>query len=214
MAAPAPQTLTIKDGNATSQSMAVLQDAAGNNRTIVDVATAGVSAFRFSANFTPQATNAVTLISIQGSATKTVRVKRIWIGGVSTAVSQSIYQLVRTSALGAGGTTVSPTAAKMDSSNAAATAVVSHYTTTLKATGTAVGGPISMSNVQTGVVTTPATLALGFGQYIFPESGVLAGPPLVLRGTADYIEVQNVTPASLGAGTVLFYSIELEEDNS
>ena len=45
------------------------------------------------------------------------------------------FALQRVTSQGAGGTTVSPTIAKLDSNSAAATAVVSHYTTTLKATG-------------------------------------------------------------------------------
>lgn len=206
--------VVARDGNNAAQNMAALQDGASVNYPQVGLDSTQAT-YRASANFTPQATAAVTMISVTGSATKTVRIKRILMGGVSTAVSQSILCLQKTSALGAGGTTVSPTVAKLDSSSAAATAVVSHYTTTLKATGTTtgMGGPISTFNMQTGVVTTPATLALGFLQPVFPEVP-LGGQAIVLRGTSEILEIQNVTPANLGAGTVYCYVIEWVEDAS
>lgn len=210
----AMSTLTIKDGNNASQSMAQSADPAGTYRPMVDLDNRGVAAYRASANFTPQATAAVTMITVKGSATKTVRIKKLGISGVSTAVSQSILKLTRTTALGAGGTEVNPTVGKLDSGSAAATAVVAHWTTTAKALGTTSEGPLSMQNIQTGVVTTPATLALGGVQWLFPENGVLAGQAIVLRGTAEFLEVSNVTPANLGAGTVYTYFVEWEEDAS
>lgn len=207
-------TLAVKDGSGTSQSMTTLTNPAGDERSAVSLDTPGVAAYRASANFTPTATGAVTMISITGSATKTIRIKRIGISGVSTALSASVFQLLRTTVLGAGGTTVTPTVAKMDSGTVAgATAVVSHYTTTLKATGTANGGPLSTFQQFTSTVTTP-TVAMLPVQTVFPEAGTPAGSSIVLRGTSDILEVQNVTPANLGAGTVLAYFVEWEEDAS
>jgi hypothetical protein len=40
------------------------------------------------------------------------------------------------------------------------------------------------------------------------------GQAIVLRGTAQYLEVQNVLAANLAAGTVLCYFLEWEEDAS
>jgi hypothetical protein len=207
-------SISVADKNGTAQSFATLTDPASIQRSVISIDTPGVAAYRASANFTPTATSAVTMISAQGSATKTVRVKKVGISGVSTALSASVFQLQRTSALGAGGTTVTPTVAKLDSGTvAAATAVVSHYTTTLKAAGTGVGGPISMWQQFTSTVTTP-TVAMLPTQPVFPEASSPAGSAIVLRGTADFLEVQNVTPANLGAGTVLAYFVEWEEDAS
>lgn len=208
-------SLSVKDGASTTQSMTTLLDPASQKRSAVSLDTPGVAAYRFSGNFTPTATGAVTMITVKGSATKTVRIKRILIGGVSTAVSASIFKLLRSTALGAGGTEVNPTAAKMDSGTvAAATAVVAHWTTTLKAAGTSTDGALSHWRQFTGVVTTPATVEAGNPMTsVWPENGQ-AGNAIVLRGTGDFLEVQNVTPANLGAGTVLAYTIELEEDGS
>jgi hypothetical protein len=208
-------TSILSSTNATV-NMEALQGATGNSLNVVSVDSTRIT-YRASANFTPQATGAVTIISLQGSATKTVRIKRLGIGGVSAANAQSILQLQRTSALGAGGTVVAPAIALLDrgagATYAAATAVAQHYTTTLKAAGTGVGGVISTFNLQTCVVTTP-TLGIGQLQTVFPEFGAPIGSAIVLRGTADFLEVQNVTPTNLSGTTVLCYFIEWEEDAS
>lgn len=210
---PLATTLTVRDGNNAAQSVEALSNLAGAFEPIHSL-DSGMQFYRASANFTPQATAAVTLVTIQGSATKTVRIRRITIGGVSTALSASVFQLVRTSALGVGGTVVAPTPGKLDVSSAAATAVVQHYTTTLKATGTAVGGPIATQLITTSTVTTPTVALAGTPQVMFPEGGAPIGQAIVLRGVADFLEIQNLAPANLGAGTVLNYCIEWIEDNS
>lgn len=204
--------IIVRDGNNAAQSISALQDPSGYNASMVSLDT-GRAVYRAAANFTPQATGAVTLLSIQGSATKTVRIKRIGVGGVATANGQSILQLLKTSALGAGGTAVLPTPTPLDSASAAATAVVQHYTTTLKATGVAIGGPLSMANVQLGVTAVP-TVATPAQTQIFPEFGAPIGQAIVLRGAAQFLELQNVAAANLAAGTVLCYFIEWEEDAS
>jgi hypothetical protein len=202
----------VRDGNNAAQSISAMQDPSGYNSTTVSLDT-GRATYRAAGNFTPQPTGAVTVISIQGSATKTIRVKRVGLGGVSTANGQNIYQLLKTSALGAGGTVVTPTVTPLDSASAAATAVVQHYTTSLKATGTAIGGPLSMANVQTGVTAVPTGIVPA-QTILFPEFGAPVGQAIVLRGTAQYLEVQNVLAANLAAGTVLCYFVEFEEDAS
>ena len=210
---PIATTITVRDGNNAAQTVASLPDLAGNQASVVSL-DSGRQVYRASANFTPQPTAAVTIISLQGSATKTVRVKRVMLGGVSTAVSASVFQILRTTALGVGGTTVSPTIALMDTGSAAATAVASHYTTTLKATGTGASGPLVTRQVGTNVVTTPATAWIEPLAPLFPEAGMPVGQAIVLRGVAQFMEIQNVTPINLGAGTVLSYIIEWEEDAS
>lgn len=205
-------SIAVKDANNASQTLTTVTNPAGDQRYSVSLDTPGVAAYRFSASFTPQPTAAVTVITVTGSATKTVRIKRILLGGVSTANAQTLFALQRTSALGAGGTAVAPTAAKLDSGTvAAATAVVNHYTTTLKAAGTGVGGPFSTWELYTSVVTTPTVVPVL--QSVFPENG-MGGSALVLRGASDFLEIQSINAGNLSAGTVLQYTIELEEDAS
>ena len=210
--------LVIRDGNnaAQNQEMLLGVSGAGNNIPVVSLDSTRVT-YRAAANFTPQATAAVTMIYVTGSATRTVRIKRIGIHGVSTAEENQILALQRTSALGAGGTLVVPTVALLDrgagAAYAAATATVTHVTTTLKATGTIVGGPINALNVVTCTTTAPTIGQTFPTQMLFPEGGI-GGSAIVLRGATDYLEVQNIGATNLGAGTVYCYFVEWEEDLS
>jgi hypothetical protein len=207
-------SLAVLDGNNASKTITTHTNPAGDQRYAISLDEAGAAVYRFSASFTPTATGAVTVISIKGSATKTVRVRRIMLGGAATALSATLFGLQRTSALGAGGTAVNPTAAKLDSGTvAAATAVVAHYTTTLKAAGTASDGPLTTLRLFQDTVTTP-TVASRLATFLFPEYGVSVGQAIVLRGTSDFIEVQNLNAGNLASGTVLDYMIELVEDGA
>jgi hypothetical protein len=210
--------LNIRDGNGASQNQEMFQGGSaaasglGNNIPVHSLDSTRTY-YRASASFTPQPTGAVTVISIQGSATKTVRIVRLMVGGAATALSDTLFQLQRTSALGAGGTTVNPTIAKNDSASVTATAVVAHYTATLKAAGTGVGGPLATMRLFQDTVTTP-TVASREATMLFPERGAAIGQALVLRGTADFIEVQNINAANLATGSVLDYVVEWVEDAS
>ncbi len=211
--------LVVRDGNNVAQNQEMLQgvSGSGNNIPVVSLDSTRVT-YRASAQFTPQATAAVTLFYVTGSASCTVRIKRIMVGGVSTALSdRAILALQRTSALGAGGTLVTPTISLLDrgasASYAAATAVVTHATTTLKAAGTPVGGPMGIQRIFTDTVTTP-TVASREDLMLFPERGVAIGSAIVLRGATDFLEVQNINASDLAAGTVLNYTVEWEEDLS
>lgn len=208
MATPA---ITILDGNGTARTLAALQDQSSNFLYSVTQDCARPT-FRAAANFTPQPTGAVTMVTLTGSATKVVRVTRVGIAGVSTGSGQQILALQKTSALGAGGTLVAPTVAKLDSGTTAnATAVANHWTTTLKAAGTPIGGPISAQNIQTVVTAVPIT-SPGNAQLMWPELGVPVGQNITLRGVAEILEVQNIGAANLAAGTVYAYFIEWVED--
>jgi hypothetical protein len=67
--------------------------------------------------------------------------------------------------------------------------------------------------VFTTTVTTPTVAYVKQG-ILFPEEGSPAGQSIVLRGTSEILCVTNSTPANLGAGTVLAYTIEWREDAS
>jgi hypothetical protein len=207
-------SVTILDGAGSSKTLGTATDPAGVQRYQFTLDQAGVAAYRAAATFTPQATAAVTLITVTGSATKTVRITKIAVGGVSTANATVPIQVIRSTALGAGGTVVSPTPGKLDSGTvASATAVVSHYTTTLKAAGTSTSiGPLIVTRLYTQVVTTP-TLSPTMN-LVFPEFGGPLNQGIVLRGTSDFLEIQNTNAGNLSAATVLDYIIEWTEDGS
>lgn len=206
--------VVVKDGNNASQSMGAFQDAASINYPAYTLDST-MPHYRASGNFTPFATAALTVIKLTGSASKTVRVTRVAIGGVSTALSSSVFKLIRVSAIGAGGTGVNPTIAKLDTTAGAATAVATHYTTAANAADTTSEGALLHANVFTTTVTTP-TVAYVEQHVLFPEKAgsAMGGQCIVLRGTSEILAITNVAPANLGAGTVLNYSIEWREDAS
>lgn len=204
--------VTVLDGNSASKSMGAFQDANSVNYPAFTLDTQRPT-YRAGALFTPEVTGAVTLISVTGSASKTVRITRIGISLVATDESSFIAKLQRVSALGAGGTTVSPTIAEMDTGTAAATAVVSHYTTTLKAAGTLVGGPMSTQIVSGQLVALTADVHATQMAMLFPEGG-LGGQAIVLRGDSDFLTVQNILPTNMSAGTQIAYFVEWIEDGS
>ncbi len=205
--------LVILDGNNATASQEMLQGlaGAGNNIPVVSIDSTK-NTYRASASFTPFATAPLALVTIIGSATKTVRVKRILIGGAATALADTLFRLTRVSVIGTGGTAVAPPISKNDTNAAAATAVVQHYTTAAQSAGTVVSS-LSHWRQFIATVTTPATAYTNPTYQVFPECGV-GGQSLVLRGVADMLQLENFNGGNLGAATVLEYVIEWEEDAS
>lgn len=209
--------VTVLNSISTSTSMAAFQDAAGINSPSVTLDNAAQT-YRTSALFTPFATAPATYISIVGSATKTVRVKRIGLWMVATANASVGLTLARGTALGTGGTAVTPTVSKLDSLSAAATAVVKHYTTAAQTVAT---GSTNLSTMnltgnlvaETVQIYAPAALSL-----IFPEGGIAGGQSLVLRGTSEIAEIQVSLGQSGGANgppaMQVGYVVEWVEDGS
>lgn len=207
-------SIPVKDANSASQSVATLNDPGGLVRAVVTLDDAGSAIYRASASFAPVGTADRTLISIKGSATKTVRVRRITLmGTIATTAASNIFQINRTTALGTGGTTVSPAIAKVDSGTvAAATAVVSHYTTAAQSLGTA-PAVLSSFTFSSTILGVPGAGAAVQPFTAFPEGGSAFGAQaLVLRGIADFIEIGNV--AGNSPATAIQYVVEWSEDAS
>jgi hypothetical protein len=205
-------TVNILDANSAVQSMTNNANAAGV-KTPVWSLDGSLATYRASANFTPTATAALTVAALKGSASKTVHVTRVCVGGVSTALSASVFKLIRVSALGAGGTVGTATVAKLDTASAAATAVFESYTATAKAADTTAEGPLLHANVFTSTVTTPTVAYVEQG-VLFPEraSAGFGGQSIILRGASEILAITNVTPANLAAGTVLNITVEWWEE--
>ena len=160
--------------------------------------------------FSPVATPTAMLI-IQGSATKTIRIKRIKVSGVATAAGNMPIQLARWSTAGTQGSAAltALTAGKHDVNDAAATAVVStvgtaNYTT--QGTGSAV--PIAADRVQLAA----AGSGIGFSPLTF-DFATRQDKALILRGTSDYIVISG-NGGAVPTGGLLDFEIEQEEDNS
>jgi hypothetical protein len=149
-------------------------------------------------------TTAAVLVEVVGSASKTVRVKKITLWAQAATKFYAELTLLRCTGASAG-TPVVPAIGKHDSADGAATAVINNYTAAAAAgAGAVVSGAKVLS---TGVPS--ATLPMIQAVWDFSTNQDKA---LILRGIGDVVEVFNNT-TGLGAGTY-GYEVEYEEDQS
>src|SRR5208282_4198171 len=150
-------------------------------------------------------TAAAVILEIQGSATKTIRVKKISI--YTTLCSATFYaELVLGRATSvAGGTPAAITPQKMDTGQAGATAVLNIYT----GASTSGSGWAPMSAKILPCVTAAAGVAVQTVTWDFCQNQDGA---LVLRGTSQWIEIYNTTLTLTGAK--FGFDVEWEEDVS
>ncbi len=160
--------------------------------------------------FTPVASATSPFWSIQGSASKTIRINRIVvtmsaITGTATPFAETLA-LQKYSVLTGGTTGTTPTGALNDSNNAAQTAVVLTYSA-VPTTATAIGGVTRAELIQT--ITSSAT-AYGVTRNEW-DFGDKSNQSLVLRGTAQYFGIHI---AALGTTPIATVWVEWVEDNS
>ena len=159
----------------------------------------------FSMQATPTA-----FVVIQGSATKTVRIKRVRVAGVATAQGNMKIQFSRWSTAGTLGSAVltALTAVKHDINDAAATAAVSTVgSANYGAEGTGSTVPFLCDRIPMGVVATGLVQANEF------DFATRSDKALILRGTGDIITISG-NGSAVPSGGVVDISIEIEEDNS
>jgi hypothetical protein len=138
------------------------------------------------AAFAPAA-SATDVFTITGSATKIVRILRIYFSGVQTTGGNIPIGIIKRSTANTGGTSAAVTAVPLDSNNAAATATVLSYTAN-PTLGTLVG------TVRAARVFIPATTGSPILQvFEFQNDGTQA---LILRGTSQ------VAAISLNGNTI------------
>lgn len=134
------------------------------------------------------ASAATDVCSVAGSATKTVKVRRVSISAVATAVVTEPVELIKRSAVVSGGTQTADPVTTYDSINVASTVLAEHFTGN-PTVGASVG-PIAFNFIGFANFTT------GLGtQFIF-ELGQ-RGQPVVLRGVAQSLTVNllGITPS-------------------
>jgi hypothetical protein len=162
-----------------------------------------------SATFTPAAT-ASDIITITGSATKTIILVSLKLTTTNSAAGSQQYAVIKRSALDTTGTFVAASAVPMDRNSIAATATVGHYTANPGGLGTAVG------TINTLRLPSPAAVPGSFGgvsrdgfellplqQDAHPAQYV---QPVILRGAAENIAV-NFAGAALVAGQTHAYTV-------
>ncbi len=170
----------------------------------------GKKTYAASGAFTPGATP-TDLVTIFGSATKTVKVHSFKIGTANTAAGSQIFVLSKRSAITTGGTAGAAPAVPLDSSDAAATATVNSYTSTAPTAGTALGTLVT-KKVASPVVT-PATFA-GIVEDTDKEMLPMAGPQVkavTLRGVAEGLAI-NFAGAALVSGQIHTFNVIWTEE--
>lgn len=134
-------------------------------------------------------------LTLQGSATKIIRITRLTFSGLATTAGGSIVSWGITTAAFTGGTTASANfnQGTLDSSNPAATAVPLYYT----AAPTGGGAPINVETFE-----YPFELAASLNYVVRLTFGDRAAQCPTLRGTTQFIYLSIPTAAAGGKYTV------------
>jgi hypothetical protein len=148
-----------------------------SNTTLID---GTLNTYSASASWT-FAASATDIFTITGSATKTVKIRRITLSFTATSGANATVVVTKRSTANTAGTSGTPTAVPWDSTNAAATAVVRNYTAN-PTLGTLVG------NVQTSTVYASGGGTIGSIPIILDYTGT-AQQPLILRGTSQVVGI-------------------------
>lgn len=154
------------------------------------------------------ATLAGDIVTITGSATKTVKITRLVLSSTQTTAGVNIFNLTRRSSANSGGTSNSPTIASHDSLNSAATATALAYTVNPTSTGTFAG------RLWTGSVSAPAPATAGIGSAMVElDFNAMFGQPITLRGTSEVLALNfNYGQQAVPTGLVLFYEFDWTEE--
>lgn len=204
----AKTNFAAQDGNLAVQALSAYLDSDGS-LILVRSSEHAKPTFKYAGTFTPVATPTDVLM-IQGSGTKTLRIKRIALGGVATANGNMLATLIRRSTqftTQGGAVFTAQTPGKLDSSDAAATGVVSVIGT---ANLTSVGTSAGVLAQQRLFMPTTAT---GVPAPLIWEFATRQDKALILRGASDFVFL-NLNGGAVPAGGVIDFDIELEEDAS
>ena len=124
--------------------------------------------------------------SLYGSATKTVKVRRVLFGGVTAALQTDPVSIIKRSTLNNGGTVGAPmVVTAYDTSNTASTAITDIYTVAPTTQGTFIGVLVDKFITLNGATT--AVAAIPVTEFTF---GAL-GQPVVLRGVLQSVSVNT-----------------------
>jgi hypothetical protein len=163
-------------------------------------------------SWTPPATP-TDLLTITGSASKTIKIWSCKICTTNTAAGSQEFFLIKRSTADTGGTVVAGTVFPLDSAAAAATATVAHYTANPGTLGTAIG---TINRVR---IASPAAVPASFAGVVIDacyellpamRNGIYV-QPIVLRGIAEQLAV-NFNGAALVAGQTHSYTIVWSEE--
>lgn len=166
-----------------------------------NVNTQGTKATYRAVTLAPAIDAAGVLFQMQGSASKTIRITKITLGGVLTVTSNGIVAISKYTTAASGGTSAAVTGTPLDSASSACTAVMLRWTAVPTA-GTPVTG--QYMGVQRTTWTADTTVNSAPAVFRFGEAN---GQALVLRGTAEYMTVGTL---SFGSYTGSSYTLDVE----
>lgn len=153
-----------------------------------------------SAGNTPVATP-TDVATLYGSASKTVRVKRVTVSGQATTAGSMNVSLIKRTAANTGGTSTTPTIGQFDSADAAATATALLYNTT-NPTTLGAGVALSMQTLNFGVAGAAGTVVFDFSNR--------NDKPIILNGVAQGLAI-NFNGGAVPTGGTFGYTIEFDE---
>lgn len=134
---------------------------------------------------------ATDIFEISGSATKTIKVRRIRVTGTRTTSASHDTILLKRSTLNSGGTFTSPIMVRHDTGNALPTAVVKAYTAN-PTLGTLIGNLSADKQFINNAATGPSDVR----DYVLTESGA---QPIFLRGINESISI-NLNGVTMAGG--------------
>jgi hypothetical protein len=168
------------------------------------------AAYRYAGSAFSMVATPTSVVVVQGSASKTIVVKRVKLSGGDTAAGSMPCTLTKRSTAGTLGSAVltGVTATKLDSLDANATAVVStvgtaNYTTPGTTTGVVGIGRLNM-------VALGSAATSGEGAPLMFDFSASNHKPLVLRGVLEFLTI-DFGGAGIPAGGVLDWEVETEE---
>ena len=141
----------------------------------------------------PPAALATDILTIYGSATKTISIINVIISGVQTTASQALFLLIKRSTANTGGTSTAPTKLAYDTNDTTATASVLLYSANPTTLGTILG------NIRGDRVFLPGAATASDAQGI--DWMFTGGKNAVLRGVAQGFAV-NLAGVTITGGSI------------
>ena len=199
--------LQLLDGNLALQPISALPDVDGSFR-LTRTGEHRNPTFRYAGNIALAATPTDVLV-IQGSATRTLRIKQMRFHGASATAAGTMQVIIqRRTTANSGGTPVAVVGSPHDVANdGSPTGVVNKYTANPASLGTVGSGLLGQARLFFGIATTTQVDRLDF-QYA--DNG---DKPIILRGVLDFVAI-NLAGGAVPTSGSLDFDIEIEEDQS
>lgn len=198
-------TLPLPTGGATEATLALLKAASGLR--------GGMATYRCSGTGYAAYAAPTDLLTINGSATKTVAITTVSISMQATAGALVNLFWIKRSVANTLGTATNPAGISFDSGDTAATAVVSLYTAA-PTLGAAVGTLSTVVGSASTLTATPSAYSwagqTGFGSPASPTLVNDLRKPIILRGVAESLCL-NLGGAAIPAGFTATWFVEWVE---